>query len=733
MAEPNVEAIETEEFQLDLRQYVDTLLRRRWAVAAFFVVTVSVVTLFTLKQPKIYQATSTVIIENQAPQVLGQQVQDVVDVGSGSVWANKEYFETQFNIIRSRKLAQKVVAMLGLDHDEAFLGLDKITDPKLREAMREKADPAALVQGGVSVEAVRDSHVVNIHFTDRDKERAARICNAVVEAYVQHNIDHKSDVSRTAATWLQDQLKSLEEQLRTSEVTLFNYKRNNDLVDESFENKQNLSQQKLASITGALNTVQQHRAELSAKVDAIHAALKSSDPLALESLPEVEKSTDITAMRQKLLEAKLELDQLQVRYGPEFPKLKEATDKVASLKDALSAEQKRVVNSSLNEYKIVTATEDNLIKLLHDAKSDAFDVNKKEMDYKRLAREEENNQRLYDLVLKRLKDIDLSGINTANNVYQLDAALVPGAPIKPRVPSQIALGAILGLLGGLGLAFFLEYQDSTIATQEEVERVLGVSMLGLLPSIKAGANADSTTRDLFVQHSPKSSVAECSRIIRTNLNFLATERPLRRILVTSAGPQEGKTTSLVSVGITIAQSGQKILLLDTDLRRPRLHRSFKLSNERGLTTLIAEGGEPASVIQATEVPNLFVLTSGPIPPNPAELLHTERFQEILAQLADGFDRVMLDSPPVGAVSDALVLSGYVDGVVMVLKAFQSDRSLCRQTLRALRDVRAKVLGAVLNNVDLDKKQYGYYQGYYYGYGKYYGEGQGPVGAATPRR
>ena len=256
--------------------------------------------------------------------------------------------------------------------------------------------------------------------------------------------------------------------------------------------------------------------------------------------------------------------------------------------------------------------------------------------------------------------------------------------------------------------------------------MLGVSMLGLLPTIKAGSNADSPTRDLFVQHSPKSSVAECSRIIRTNLNFLGTERPLRRVLVTSAGPQEGKTTSLVSVGITMAQSGQKTLLLDTDLRRPRLHRSFRLTNERGLTTLLAEGGAAETCVQATEVPNLYVLTSGPIPPNPAELLHTERFRAILAELEGTFGRVMLDSPPVGAVSDALVLSGYVDGVMLVLKAFQSDRSMARQTLRALRDVKAKVLGAVLNNVDLDKKQYGYYQGYYYGYGKYYGDGPGPA-------
>ena len=358
----------------------------------------------------------------------------------------------------------------------------------------------------------------------------------------------------------------------------------------------------------------------------------------MEAVPQVAKSPEVINLRTKLLEAQVELAQLQVRYGPEYPKVSETTNRITSLEAAYQRETKRVVTAALNDYKVVTGTEENLIKLLQSAKTEAFDVNKKEMDYRRLAREEENNQRLYELVLKRLKDIDLSGINTANNVYKLDAALVPGGPIKPRVSSSIGMGALLGLLGGLALAFFLEYQDSTVSTQEEVERVLGVTMLGLLPTIKAGDKVDSSVRDLFVQSNPKSSVAECSRIIRTNLNFLSTERALKRVLVTSAGPQEGKTTSLVNVGITIAQSGMKTLLVDTDLRRPRLHRSFKVANDRGLTTLIAEGGRARDVIVATEVPNLYLLPSGPIPPNPAELLHTARFQEILAELGGEFDR-----------------------------------------------------------------------------------------------
>lgn len=709
------------EFAFDLRLYIDVILRRRWAIAAFFGATVALVTFFSMRQTKIYQATATLIIETQAPQVLGNQIHDVAETGTSSVWASKEFYETQFNIIRSRSLAQKVVDRLGLINDDAFLGLDKIQDLAIREKVRESADPAAMVQGGVKVELVRDSRVATIKFDDRDPQRAQRIANAVMEVYVQQNSDRKNEISRSASEKLANQVAGLKSQLETSELKLYTYKKDHDLVDSSFENKQNLTQQRVGSIFEALNKVQQHKAELDAKVKAIELAKKSGDPAALQALPEVARNPEITHLRARIAESQADLAALEARYGPEFPRLVEAKSRLSQLQGAFLKEVQYAIQTSLNDYKVVTATEENLVRLLVQAKADALEVNHKEMDYKRLAREDADNQRLYELVLKSIKDIDLSSPLRANNVYGLDPALVPHVPIRPRVSTNVLVGAVLGLLGGLALAFLLEYQDSTISSQEEVERRLGLSVLGLLPTIKAGPEAESPDRDLFVLRSPKSSVAECCRIIRTNLNFLSTERPLRRILITSSGPQEGKTTSLVNIGVTMALSGKRVLMIDTDLRRPRLHRSFRQTNERGLTTLIAEGGKADREARTTEVPGLFILPSGPVPPNPAELLHTARFREILDELQGQFDLLLLDSPPVGAVSDALVLAGIVDGTMMVLKAFQTDRGLASQTLRALRDVRAKMLGAVLNNIDLEKRGYGYYQGYYYGYGKYYGE------------
>jgi capsular exopolysaccharide synthesis family protein len=724
MAEPTNAGFEADEAPLDLRQYWSTVLRHRWAALLFLIVSIVVVTVFTLRQPKIYQASATVLIDTQAPQVLGSQVQDVVETGSGA-YAGKDFYETQFNIIRSRQMAEKVVELLGLDHDDVFLGLDKVADPAQREAMRPKMDPAGAIQGGISVDQVGDSHIVAIHYTDTDPERAARITNAVVEVYVQQNVDRKVEASRSAADWLQNQLSGLKVQLESSENRLYTYKKDHDLVDSSLENKQGLSQQKLTSLFSAVSMVQQHKAELEAKAKAITLAQKSGDPMQLEALPEVAKDGEVATLRGKVVEAQLELDGLQARYGPEWPKVEEVRHRLDALQATYQRTVQRVIITSLNDYKVVANTEDNLLKLLDTAKREAFDVNLKELDYKRLAREGENNQRLYEMVLKRLKEIDLAGVLKSNNVSKLDAAMNPGGPLRPRVRNNIMMGALLGLLGGIVLAFFLEYLDSTISSQEELERLLRIPMLGVLPTIKAGNGADVSERDLYSMRMPKSAVAECCRIIRTNLNFLASERPQKAILVTSSGPQEGKTTTLVNLGLSLAQGGKRVLLVDTDLRRPRLHRSFKLSNDVGLTTLIAEGGALASAVQKTEVPNLFILTSGPVPPNPAELLQTERFKQILAEIESSYDRILFDSPPVGVVSDALVLSSMVNGVLLVLKAFHTDRRMSQHSIKVLRDVKANVLGGVLNNIDLEKKQYGYYQGYYYGYGKYYGEAPSP--------
>ena len=251
-----------------------------------------------------------------------------------------------------------------------------------------------------------------------------------------------------------------------------------------------------------------------------------------------------------------------------------------------------------------------------------------------------------------------------------------------------------------------------------------MNFLGLVPSIPGGDATHPKERDLYIHSHPKSSIAECCRTIRTNLMFLSPDKPVKTLVVTSAGAQEGKTTTLINMGMAFAQSGNRVLLIDTDMRKPRLHKSFGVSNELGLSTLIMGEGKLDDAIKSTDVPGLFILPSGPIPPNPAELLHTDNFKHLSRQLADKFDKIIFDSPPIGAVTDPLVLANQMDGTLLVLKISKTNRDMAEQAVRSLKDANARILGAVLNDVDLEKKEHGYYVGYYYGYGNYYGEGKG---------
>ena len=376
-----------------------------------------------------------------------------------------------------------------------------------------------------------------------------------------------------------------------------------------------------------------------------------------------------------------------------------------------------------SEYQVKLDAEKRLRQELARVKSEAQDVNKKEIEYNRMKRVADNYAALYQHILKRQKEATLAAHQETNNVYKLDSAVEPLRPVYPRVKLNLLLAVVVGLLGGVGLAFFLEYLDNTIKTQEDVERHLRVPFLGVVPSIKLDpkdVEGDVTQlRDNYLIAHPKSSVAECCRTVRTNILFMSPEKSARRILITSAGPQEGKSTVVINLGITMAQSGSRVLLVDTDMRRPRLHKSFGMVRGQGLTTAILGEAEVEEMVRTTDVAGLDILPCGPIPPNPTELFHTERFAQLLEELDRKYDRLMFDSPPVMMVADPLILSHSMDGVLLVVKGGSTSRDLASRALRQLQDVNARILGVVINDLDLEHREYGYY--YYRRYGYYYGE------------
>jgi len=708
---------------IDLHAYWRVIVRRRWLLVPFFVATVLVTTLVTLRQTRIYDATCTIIIDVNAPRVLEkEQVQDVVETGVGGFWYSKEYYETQYKVLTSRAVAQRVIDKLQLASNPGFLGLEDVKDPAEFEQERQKKNPIKILGKNLKIEPVKESRVVRIRYEDPDPQLAALIANAVAEAYITENLAVKTSTTHSASDWLEQQLADLESKLAESGKALFEFKKAHDIVATSWEDRQSMVTQRLTTINDSLTRARVRKAELQARNDAIQAARDATSKGStseLETLQPVAASIEIQQLRIRVLEASAECADLKVRYGEAHPKLEACDKKLVLARQALSGEIDNVLQAAAKEYAEVTKTERNLEHLLAETKADAFNLNQYERDYLELKRTYDNNQRLYELVLKRLKDTGVSGMLQASNVRVLDRAQPNDKPVRPDVPKNLGLAVLFGLIGGIGLAFLVDSLDRTITSQEQIEERLGLTFLGIVPSIER--NKDGTPQDLVVHTHPKSSVAECLRAVRTNLLFMSPEKPLRTIMVTSSAPQEGKTTTATSLAITMTGSGNRVLLVDADMRRPRIHRIFGLQNAAGLSSLILGEGRLADLVASTPVPNLWVLPCGPVPPNPAELLHTGSFERLLGEMAASFDRVIIDSPPVGVVADAVVMATRTDATLMVLKAGWTSREVARQAVRQLRDVKAPLFGAVLNNLNLEDQKYGQYA-YYYRYGYYYSEG-----------
>lgn len=702
--------------ELDLRAYWRVIVRRRWLILGVFAAAIVLTLLVTLRQTPIYAATATLVIETTAPRVLDKdQVQDVVETGAGSYWSSKEYFETQYKVIGSRSVAQRVVEKLQLKLNDRFLGIDGL-EPGKREEERQRLDPVLVLQERLKVLPVKDSRVVRILVEDRDPQQAALLANAVAESYIADNLSVRSTTTQSASDWLEQQLADLEGQLDRSGKALFDFKKEHDIVATTWEDRQSMVTQRMVAINDALSKARIQRAQLEARNEAIRAlgdAVVRDDP-ALESLQVIASSNTIQQLKFRFLDAKIECADLASRYFDGHPRKEACDGKVTTAKASLMREIQATLDSARNEFDEVVTTERKLRALLDQTKTEAFGVNQFERDYLELKRSYDNNQRLYELVLRRLKDASVTGMLQMSNVRILDRAQPEEKPVSPRPVRNLAVAILLGLIGGVGLAFLLEMLDTSITTREQVEERLGVSFLGIIPSIEQGTGMGD--RDVFVHENPKSAAAECLRSVRANLLFMSPEKPLKTILVTSSGPSEGKTTTASSLAQIMADAGNRVLLVDADMRRPRVHNIFKLGKEVGLSSLILGEGRVEDAIKPTAITNLSALPCGPIPPNPNELLHTAAFNALLANLAGRFDRVIIDSPPAGVVADAAVVATQVDGTVLVLKAGHTSRDAAVRTVRSLSDVKARVFGAVLNDLDLEDQRYGqYYQYYRYGY------------------
>ncbi|MBI5478150.1 MAG: GumC family protein, partial [Deltaproteobacteria bacterium] len=502
---------------VDPRYYLRVLLRRKWLILLAFGVSTAAMTLYTTRQPRVYAAQISIIIDPREPRFLDNQIQDVNSDGAANYWANKEYIETQFRIITSRAVSQRVVEKLGLSGDAAFLGLRKLQDEKARAEVMKRMDAVAMLQGKIKVEPVKDSRVALIKIEDSDPHRAALLANEVAQAYIDETLAQKLKVTENASKWLDERRDSLSETAKSSELALYTFRKQADMLSSSPDDRASMVSQRLQTTSTALTDVQLkiagHRARVAA-IRSVQASQEAEDRLWAEALPAARENATLVEFKRRVLTLKNECADLQSRYLDGHPKLLECRDKLGGAERDFARELSNLVVSTEAELREAVEKERNLKVLLDGAKAEAFEVEKKKLELDRLKQETESNKRQYESVFKRLKDIELSGLLRTSNVRVLDGARPVLAPVRPNVPQGVLMGIVMGLVLGIGLALMLEFLDTSVMTQNDVEERLGLTFLGFLPTIPDTAGA---TKDLHVFREPKSLIAECTRAIRTNL------------------------------------------------------------------------------------------------------------------------------------------------------------------------------------------------------------------------
>lgn len=638
--------------EVHLRDYWRVVLKRRWTVLSVFVILVSTATIATFTMKPVYRSSAQLLIERENPNVVS--IEDVLAVDAAST----DYYQTQYEILKSENLARRVIHKLDLGHRREFVsgtsgGWRSLFSPAAESAAPEP-DPEAqerhligAFQGRLQVTPKRNSRLVTVSFDSLDPRLSAEAVNTLAEEYIQYSIETKISASREARTWLDLQVEEMREKVRKAE--------------EAFEDfKQTIPQRIMARVASSTATGE------------------------MENRPEVVNSPFIQELRAEEIKLSAKLAEISKKYGPKHPQIIQLTSQLDTLRERMGREIKRVVAAVLIE---------------------------ESPEYLLLKREAEANRHLYEVLLTRLKETTVTENLPQSNIVIVDQAQVPEFPVRPRKRTNVLLSIVLGLACGIGLAFFFEYLNNTIEGPEDIDRLLRVPFLGAVPAVRK-PRADRPVETMMI-HSSHSPQAEAYRTIRTGLRLALADRQPRVILVTSPAPFDGKTTTSTNLAIAMAQAGSSVLLMDGDLRKPSIHQFFDLDNGKGLSSILIGEGSIENTIRQTSTPLLSLLSTGPLPPNPAELLGSQRMKDFIAGISDRFDRIVIDSAPLMPVADSILLAMLADGVVLVVKESATRRDIAVNACRRLAESNAKILGAVLNNVDM--KHGGYYFYPYYRY------------------
>ncbi|MDX2089240.1 MAG: polysaccharide biosynthesis tyrosine autokinase [Kofleriaceae bacterium] len=694
---------------IDFGRYLDALRKYVWVVLAIVALAVAAAVIYTNRQPRVYQARASVQIEPRLPDLLGQGQEIITGLGGGTA----DYYKQQRQVLSSYTLVRQTVESHQLYN--VLLGENERKDRKL-EALIETA--TGRLRQNLSVRYPDQDRIMYVTVRNVDAELAARIANAHVATYVDYSKGLLSTDTKLASNVLSKEFDDAEKKLRESEAALYQYQQDNDLLAVTLEERQNIVSSGITAYTEKYNDTRARRHELQARLDRMRKAANEdvlTSPIFM--IGDGNASSALDSLRAQYYAERNKFIEIAKELGPKNLDYQMQKAKMDDIHQALQSEANRMLAGLQEQLQAALATESALKGEIDKATKDSLELGPKVVAYNELVRRKKSMEDRYNILRSRLSTSELTDRMNRNidstNVRPLDPALVPSKPVYPVLRKNIIIAAAFSLLLGLGFVLLIVMFDRSVKSTADATQATGAPILGIIPAIDPSELADATdpNRDLYVHRNPGSRVAECCRALRTNIMFSAADRPLKTIVVSSPNPREGKTTTVIYLGTTMAQSGQRVLLIDTDMRRPRIHASTGVSRQTGLTNLIVGDHDYDDVIKTTEIPNLFVLPCGPLPPNPAELLMSQRFQVVLGELAQRFDRIILDSPPVQVVTDAVVLSKKADGVILVVKAGKTLRDEAKRSAREVRAVDGKIFGVIVNAIEPDPRS-GYYYSYY---------------------
>lgn len=721
-----------------LRDYIRVLLKRKTTVLTFLVITLLTSLIITYTAPPIYTASSQVLIERNYGS-------SAIERTMAFIPYDPEFLSTQFELICSSNVALRVVERLELDtkYKHYFLSKQKkgffsfissfknestnfikdFTAPDSGNMESKQSNTnlltqpspvansdiiASIIQSNISITPVVDTKTVFISYNDKNPAMAKLVIDAVIQSYKDEILEIKLASSSYSLQWMTSKADEERKKLENSELALQRYMRENDLV--TVENRLAVYPQKLSEFSSQLSKAQAEQKEYESLTAQIK--LSGKDYNTIETISVFAENIALQNLREKVFAAEQKIKDLSKKYGYRHPVMINAKAEHALLIKEKKFEISRIIEATENAYELAKSRENNLRQLLSNTKQEMLNVNERFTQYSIMKREVDLNRVLYDALTSSIKTASVTEQSQDVKIWVIKKAVFPGVPSKPDKKRNLALSLIAGLLGGIGLAFFIEYLDNSVKDGRDIEQRFGLTVLGTIEEIQ-NKNDDI---DTFLLEQPLSPLAENYRMIRSALLFSAPDHPPKTILITSMLPKEGKTSTTCNLARVLSQNDRKVLIIDCDMRRPRTHSLFNLPNSTGLSSYLTGNAEVKGVIK--EIPDALIslITSGPIPPNPAELLHSNKMQVLMQEMMKRFDFVLLDSPPVQRVTDSLTLSTLVDGVIIVTRSTKTTYDMLESGLKKMHELHAPILGVIVNGLVKSKKSSSYY-GYYEYYNK----------------